>query len=112
RIGAACKSRDRGSINGRPRLGHVEAAIAPQTRESDVDETKYRSLSSGRDVAHAPSLKIGQPNKNNQAGLLASVPSCRSNHRFPWNPRQPAELPPRFPRVIISGPRHKERKAA
>ncbi len=106
RIGTAGKSRDGGGIDGGPRLRYIEPAIARQAHERDVDEAKRRSLASGRNVAHTPSLN--QPSKCGHAGLPAAVPACRANHRFPGNPRQPAGVAAAPLKVTISRAGHKE----
>ncbi len=52
RIGPAGEARDRLAIELRPGFRHIEAAVAGEARERDVDKAEWRGFAPGRDVAH------------------------------------------------------------
>ncbi len=85
-IGAAGESRHCRGVDRRPRLGHVEAAIVRQARKGDVDEAKRRSLASGRDVTHAPSLNFDQPSEHNCPGRPPQSRQATQTIDFPGVP--------------------------
>ena len=58
RIGLAGVTRDGRGVDRRPALRHKKPAVRRKPRKRHVDEALRRSVASGRDVTHAPFLKI------------------------------------------------------